>query len=1469
MNLKYPALLALICTSSVQATEVFINEFHYDNASSDVGEFIEVVAPESVDLSGYKIELYNGSNGTMYNTLTFNGEVVSDGRRFATVTTPANGLQNGSPDALALIDGNGVVVQFLSYEGSLTATNGTASGMTSVDILVSETGSTPVGHSLQLAGTDGSQYADFTWQAPAAATSGALNNGQTFGDGGGSGPSDPDEISGSVCTNCPDVPKIKDISQFNATDYYAAAQLEVDSGSSASIIKAAITDIISTDHKNLTYSEVWTSLTYTDEDPANTDNVILWYSNRSQAKSTNGSGAASSNQDNWNREHSWPKSHGFSSSSLEAYTDIHHLRPTDISINSSRGNLDFDNSDSPLAESPINRVDGDSFEPRDDVKGDVARMMFYMDTRYEGSGSDSTPDLELVNRLTTTDESKLGLLCTLAAWNAADPVDASEQLRNDRIYELQGNRNPFIDNPAWVEIFYSATDCDSAGGGDDGGGDDGGGDDGGGDDGGDTGESSTLVFINEIHYDNSGSDTGEAVEIAGLAGTDLSGMSLVFYNGSSSQRKVYKTVDLAGVLPNQENGFGTLGFDIPGIQNGGPDGLALVDSENNVIQFLSYEGDFEAVDGPAAGMTSTDIGVSEPSSTSAGDSLQLSGEGYRYQDFTWQAAAANTFDNVNNGQTFVVPAPFINEIHYDNSGSDVGEAVEVAGLAGTDLAGMSLVFYNGSSSQRKVYKTVALTGVLTNQQNGYGTLSFDITGIQNGGPDGLALVDSEGNVIQFLSYEGDFEAVDGPAVGMTSTDIGVSESSSAAVGTSLQLTGNGFEYSDFVWAESGADTFNEINNQQTFGNGGGEEPGECCDEVTFIHDVQGNGDTSPLDGETVLVEGIVTASLTDISGFFMQEEDADADADPATSEGIFVAYEGDLPDVGDLVSVIGDVSEFFDRTQLTVTNAPEVISVDNALPATTSLILPFVDSVEAEKMEGMIVSAAQALVVTDNFTLGRFGQVTLSSKRLFTPTNVFAPGSVEANDLAAANALDRVLLDDGNSSQNPETVIFPTGGLSAANTLRMGDTVASLTGILDYAFGDYRVIPTQDPTFVASNPRAAEPDLDIGNLKVASLNVLNYFNTIDDSGSICGPNENLGCRGADSDVEFERQKAKTVAAIVAMDADIVGLMEIENNGFSAGSAIADLVSAINAIMGEGTYSIVNPGAPIGTDAITVAFIYKPSVVSLNGAAQILDSSNSITDQDGPLFLDTRNRPALVQEFALTENGETLVIGVNHFKSKGSSCDSQGDPDTGDGQGNCNITRTRAAQALSAFISTQFPEKATLIIGDLNAYAKEDPISALEQAGYTNLVNHFGGVEAYSYSFRGQLGYLDHALANASALDKVVDVTEWHINADEPIILDYNVEFKAPVNVTNFYAPDAYRMSDHDPVLIALLLEAESLAGDFDGDGDIDIHDVRSLVAAIRAGQTSNMAFDFNNDGVVNFGDSRGLVNLCTRPRCAP
>jgi endonuclease I len=265
----------------------------------------------------------------------------------------------------------------------------------------------------------------------------------TVGSGGG--------VAIGGCVNCPEISKVATAANFNENDYYADV-IAADQAGRAAALNVAI----SAKHVPLTYSQVWSVLTFSDEDPDNSDNVIELYTGNSIAKSLNGSGDNANNQDSWNREHVWSKSHGFPDDSQLGYTDAHHLRPADWSMNTLRSNLDFDNGGEPIAESPENFKDSDSYEPRSAVKGDVARMMFYMATRYNGAATDRTPDLVLVDFTGTASGSpEFGKLCTLWEWHHADPVDDREIQRNNVVYEYQGNRNPFIDRPDWVDDIYA------------------------------------------------------------------------------------------------------------------------------------------------------------------------------------------------------------------------------------------------------------------------------------------------------------------------------------------------------------------------------------------------------------------------------------------------------------------------------------------------------------------------------------------------------------------------------------------------------------------------------------------------------------------------------------------------------------------------------------------------------------------------------------------------------------------------------------------------------------------------------------------------------------------------------------------------------------------------------------------------------------------------------------------------------
>jgi len=413
-------------------------------------------------------------------------------------------------------------------------------------------------------------------------------------------------------------------------------------------------------------------------------------------------------------------------------------------------------------------------------------------------------------------------------------------------------------------------------------------------------------------------------------------------------------------------------------------------------------------------------------------------------------------------------------------------------------------------------------------------------------------------------------------------------------------------------------------------------------------------------------------------------------------------------------------------------------------------------------------------------------------------------GTAEYALLNDKNARSRITLDDGSSAQNPNPIPF----IGEDNTLRAGDIAQTITGYIDHGLitasstgpRDYKIHPTVVPVFERQNPRTAAPSAVGGNVKVASFNVLNYFTTFVDGNTASGQSGqgcSLGasvaasnCRGANNALEFTRQRDKIINAIAAINADIVGLMEIQNNG---ATAVQNLVDGLNAKMGAGTYVRVNdPAAGTGTDAIKVAMIYKANRVALVNAA--LSDTNSIN-----------NRPTLAQTFAAL-NGEKFSVVVNHFKSKSCSGASGADADLNDGQGCFNAQRlAQANQLINGFMPQVIAaagDSDVLVIGDLNAYGKEDPIELFAQAGVSDQIARFNGEEGYSYVFDGESGYLDHALANSSMAAQITGANEWHINADEPFVIDYNTEFKPQ----DLYTSGPYKASDHDPVVLGLNLQ---------------------------------------------------------------
>ena len=629
----------------------------------------------------------------------------------------------------------------------------------------------------------------------------------------------------------------------------------------------------------------------------------------------------------------------------------------------------------------------------------------------------------------------------------------------------------------------------------------------------------------------------------------------------------------------------------------------------------------------------------------------------------------------------------------------------------------------------------------------------------------------------------------------------------------------------------------------------------CATTDTPIGQIQGTGTASPMQGSVVEIEGVVVGAYPGTSGFrgfFVQEEDGDQDGNAATSDGVFVfdANGGASYAEGDLVRVRGRVTEFSNLTQLdNLTNVATCDTGESVTP--TPIALPFASSTFAERYEGMLVEepSDHDLVVTELFNFGRFGEIMLTTdERQWTPTHLVDPGPAAVAMQAAIN-LDRIILDDGRNDQNIDPTVFPAGGLSASNTIRVGDTVAGGSFVLEQRFGAYRLQPTSDlPTIEPTNPRRpTSPDVG-GDVRVAAMNVLNYFTTFDTirgSGNgpdICGPLASLECRGANTGFEFQRQRTKIIEAILGLDASVVGLMEIENNPTAS---IQDLVNGLNAETAPGTWTFIDTGT-IGTDAIKVGLIYRPADVSPVGAHAVLDSSVD------PRFIDTRNRPALAQTF--DADGGRFTVVVNHLKSKGSACGAGDDDTSSGGAGNCNLTRTRAAEALVDWIAedpTGSGDRDVLVIGDLNSYAQEAPIDVFRNAGYTDTLAASLGSEAYSFVFQGLSGYLDHGLASPTLAAQVTGAAEWHINVDEPPVLDYNDDFKSPNHVNTLYAPTPYRSSDHDPLVVGLdLLDY--------GFGGYRPPVTAANTATITAGSALPMKFTLD--------DATGLNVLFANPR---
>lgn len=622
----------------------------------------------------------------------------------------------------------------------------------------------------------------------------------------------------------------------------------------------------------------------------------------------------------------------------------------------------------------------------------------------------------------------------------------------------------------------------------------------------------------------------------------------------------------------------------------------------------------------------------------------------------------------------------------------------------------------------------------------------------------------------------------------------------------------------------------------TSSGGTAPDPTPAPDPATkAIAEIQGTGMDSPLAGAAVTTKGKVTAAFPTggLNGYYLQTPGTGGDltaTNHAASDGIFVYSPATVGSVqaGDYVQVSGTVAEYYGMTQLNVASAAGLTKLAEAAPEVkpTLFSLPATEAFR-ESLEGMLLAPQGPLTVSDNYSLNQYGEIGLAggTTPLVQPTAVAPYGSAEYAAVVADNAARGIKLDDGSSTNflkdaTTKAEVLPY--LTTADPVRVGSPATFTTNVvLGFANNSWKLQPlthlteankatVQPASFGAT--RTDAPAAVGGNVKIASFNVLNYFPTTGDTLSGCTYYEDRdgnpitvrgGCdaRGAANAENFKRQQDKIVAAISKSGADVVTLMEVENSaqfGTTRDDALAKLVDALN-LPAPGVWDYVRSPAnapPLADeDMIRTAFIFKKAAAEPVG--------ESIIHNDTVAFASARKPLAQVFKPVGGGAGTEFIAIANHFKSKGSAATPD---DTDKGQGASNLARTAQAQSLLAFSDELQKSKGTdkvFLIGDFNSYGKEDPINLLTGAGYVNQddkARNPDGSAKHSYLFGGLVGSLDHILASPAANAVLTGADIWNINSVESVALEYS---RYNNNVTNYYSPDQFRASDHDPVVVGL------------------------------------------------------------------
>jgi uncharacterized protein len=586
--------------------------------------------------------------------------------------------------------------------------------------------------------------------------------------------------------------------------------------------------------------------------------------------------------------------------------------------------------------------------------------------------------------------------------------------------------------------------------------------------------------------------------------------------------------------------------------------------------------------------------------------------------------------------------------------------------------------------------------------------------------------------------------------------------------------------------------------------------------VASIAEIQGSGAASPLAGRIVITTGVVTAVYPagGFNGFYLQTAGSGGAPKAAgtPSDGVFV-FGNTAVALDDCVQVTGTAKEYNGLTEI---DRLSVVAATGCAPVTvTDLATLPVTSADKEAYEGMLVKPLGTYTITNNYQLNQYGQLGLAvgDAPLYQSTDVVAPGAA-ADAYEAENLKKYITLDDGSSwdyMRNTTAMNSPLPYLSASTPVRTGSHVTfTKPVILDYRFQwNYQptgqVVGSADgdiPVASVNDRETAAPNVG-GGAQLASFNVLNYFTDLGQAEDVyqdcpfyadknATPVTTNGCevRGAWTTAAFDDQKTKIVAAINGTGAEAVALMEVENSagitwiGHNRDWSLANLVDALNADAGAKRWAYVaSPVVTPGTeDVIRVAFIYNPTVLDVLGP--------SIIDLD-PAFADARY--PLAAKFKIHNSGKPFVMVANHFKSKGSGADD------GTGQGLSNPEREAQARQLTGWMKMMFADQAAFLLGDFNAYSRETPVQLIESAGYTEVVKKFEPTSS-TYQFSGRLGSLDHIFVNAKGMKLVTGAATWDINGDESVAFQYS---RRNYNVVDFYAPDPFASSDHDPDLVGI------------------------------------------------------------------